>query len=162
VRLRDFQNPVLTSFPPLQYFPISEGYRVEGKLIPYGEPKIAQVDTVIPGLGWEPESPGVVEFEIDGKRFELEAYTSGDELFFVFGDTTNGRSTYPAGRFLYADAPDSNGLTILDFNKAYSPPCAFNDFSTCPVATPRNRLKVAIDAGEKFDPMKQPGLIATH
>ena len=162
VRLRDFENPSLTSFPPLEYFSVSRDYRVEGRLIPYPEPRIAQVDTVIEGLGWEPESPGVVRFELMGETYELEAYASGERLFFVFGDLTNGRQTYPAGRFLYADAPDEDGATVLDFNLSYSPPCAFNDFSTCPVATPRNRLKTAISAGEKYDPVKQPGVIAAR
>lgn len=91
-------------------------------------------------------------FDIDGETYELEAYASGDSLFFVFGDSTTGRETYPAGRFLYAAVPGDDGKTVLDFNRAYNPPCAFNDFATCPVASPRNRIGARIDAGEKFDP----------
>jgi uncharacterized protein (DUF1684 family) len=72
-------------------------------------------------------------------------------LFFVFGDRTNGRETYPAGRFLYAALPEEGDQIILDFNRSYSPPCAFNDFSTCPVASSRNRLPVAVAAGELFN-----------
>ena len=75
----------------------------------------------------------------------------------MFGDRTSGNETYPAGRFLYADAPDEHGRTVLDFNRAYNPPCAFNDFSTCPVATPRNRLRVAVNAGEKYIPELRTG-----
>jgi uncharacterized protein (DUF1684 family) len=93
-----------------------------------------------------------VEFEIGGETQTLEAYASGDQLFFVFGDATTGRETYPAGRFLYADAPGTDGKTLMDFNRAYNPPCAFNDFATCPVASPRNRMAARIEAGEKFDP----------
>lgn len=156
IRLRDFDNPALDSFPPLQYFPISQSYRVEGTLQPYPEPRITQVDTVIEGLGWEPVSPGVVTFELAGETFELEAYASGERLFFVFGDRTNGKQTYPAGRFLYSDAPNEDGVTVLDFNLSYSPPCAFNDFSTCPVASPRNRLKTEIVAGELYKPSGPP------
>ena len=115
-----------------------------------GEPRVANVNTVIEGLGWAPSSPGVAEFELDGEAYALEAYASGDRLFFVFGDRTNGRETYPAGRFLYAAWPDDDGMTILDFNRSYSPPCAFNDFSTCPVASPRNRLPVRVEAGELY------------
>ena len=113
---------------------------------------LLNVETVIEGLGWNPQSPGKVEFDIDGETFELEAYTSGDDLFFVFGDQTSGRETYPAGRFLYAAWPEDGGTTILDFNRAYNPPCAFNDFATCPVASPQNRLATRIEAGEKYDP----------
>jgi len=152
LRLRDFEHPAIAAFPPLEYYPVDPDLRVEAKLKRFATPKILQVDTVIVGLGWQPQSPGVVEFELDGQLLQLEAYASGDELFFVFGDQTSGRETYPAGRFLYADVPAAGETTILDFNRAYNPPCAFNDFATCPVASPQNRLSVAIRAGEKFDP----------
>ncbi len=151
VRLRDFEHPFVATFGPLPYFDIAPELRVEAKLIRYAEPRIANVGTVIEGLGYHPESPGVVEFEIDGTAYELEAYTSGDELFYVFGDLSNRDATYGAGRFMYSATPGDDGITVLDFNKAYSPPCAFNDFSTCPVASPRNRLPIRIEAGEKFD-----------
>jgi uncharacterized protein (DUF1684 family) len=151
VRLRDYENPVLETFPPLQYFPIDADWCVEAVLRPYAEPRTVAVNTVIEGLGWNPVSPGVVAFEKDGLTHEIEAYLSGERLFLVFGDQTNGRETYPAGRFLYAEMPDENGKTVLDFNRAYSPPCAFNDFSTCPVASPRNRLPTAVNAGELYN-----------
>jgi len=152
LRLRDFENPAIAAFPPIDSFVIDPAYRVAGTLRRYDKPRIANVDTVIEGLGYHPASPGVVEFEIDDERYSLEAYASGDQLFFVFGDATTGRETYPAGRFLYADAPDADGRTLMDFNRAYNPPCAFNDFATCPVASPRNRMTARIEAGEKFDP----------
>lgn len=152
VRLRDFEHPFVESFGPLPYFDIDPSFRVVATLLRYDEPKIANVGTVIEGLGYHPSSPGVVEFEIGGQTFELEAYTSGDKLFYVFGDRTSEDATYGAGRFLYSTTPGEDGKTILDFNKSYSPPCAFNDFSTCPVASPRNRLPIRIEAGEKYDP----------
>ena len=92
-----------------------------------------------------------VAFEVDGQEFRLEPTISGDKLFFVFGDATNRDETYGAGRFMYSDMPGEDGKVVLDFNKSYSPPCAFNDFSTCPIASPRNRLPVQIRAGEKYD-----------
>ena len=152
LRLRDYEHPAIEAFPPIEYYPIDAGFRVSATLRAFDEPRVLNVETVIEGLGWNPESPGKVEFDIDGETFELEAYASGDELFFVFGDRTSGRETYPAGRFLYAAWPEDGGTTILDFNRAYNPPCAFNDFATCPVASPQNRLATRIEAGEKFDP----------
>lgn len=152
LRLRDFEHPALSAFPPIEYFPIRPELRVAARLERFETPKVLQVDTVIEGLGWQPESPGVVVFELEGQRMQLEAYDSGDELFLVFGDRSTGRETYPAGRFLYADFPEEGESTILDFNRAYNPPCAFNDFATCPVASPQNRLPVFIAAGEKYDP----------
>lgn len=152
VRVRDYEHPFVETFGPLPYYPIDASRRVTATLHRYAEPKIVDVGTVIEGLGYHPESPGIVEFEIDGHEFALEAYASGDQLFFVFGDHSNRDDTYGAGRFLYADLPGEDGVTTLDFNQAYSPPCAFNNFSTCPVASPRNRLPIRIEAGEKFDP----------
>lgn len=152
VRIRDFEHPFVDTFGPLSYFPIDASLRVPAQLQRYDEPRTANVGTVIEGLGYHPESPGIVEFVIDDQKFALEAYASGDQLFFVFGDATNRDDTYGAGRFLYADLPGEDGTTTMDFNRAYSPPCAFNDFSTCPVASPRNRLPIRIEAGEKYDP----------
>ena len=151
VRLRDANHPVLMDFAPLDYFPTEQRLRVSARLHRYAEPRTIRVDTVIAGLDYNPTSPGVVKFTLDGEEFELEAYSAGNELFLVFGDTTNRRQTYPAGRFLYALAPQSNEEFILDFNTAHSPPCAYNDFATCPVASPRNRLPISIEAGERYD-----------
>ena len=150
VRVRDFEHPFAKTFGPLPYFAIDPSLRVPAVLKRYDEPRVIDVDTVIEGLDFHPESPGTVEFEIAGVRFDLEAYDSGEQLFFVFGDATNRDDTYGAGRFLYTDGPDDDGKTVLDFNRAYSPPCAFNDFSTCPVASPRNRLPIRIEAGERY------------
>ena len=151
IRLRDTAHPARENFGELPYYDIDPAYRVVATLQRYAEPRIAKVGTVVEGLGYNPESPGVVQFELDGVMHELEAYASGDYLFFVFGDLTNRDATYGAGRFLYSAVPGDDGKTVLDFNKAYSPPCAFNDFATCPVASPRNRLKVEVLAGERFD-----------
>ena len=162
VRLRDFEHPALESFPELPYFPIDPAWRIEATLERYEEPRQVFASTVIEGLGWSPESPGVAVFEMDGETHRLEAYSSGERLFFVFGDRTNGRETYPAGRFLYTAMPGDDGRLVLDFNRAYSPPCAFNDFSTCPVASPRNRLPVGIPAGELFDRDAYVGTADVH
>jgi uncharacterized protein (DUF1684 family) len=162
VRLRDFDHPALASFPPLQYFPIDPSWRVEATFDRYAEPRRVAASTVIEGLGWNPESPGVAAFARGGETYTLEAYSSGERLFFVFGDRTNGKETYPAGRFLYTDAPGEDGRIVLDFNRAYSPPCAFNDFSTCPVASPRNRLPIRIEAGELFNRDAYVGTTGGH
>ena len=152
VRVRDFENPAIAAFRPIEYFPVDASYRVPARLEYYDEPRQLRVDTVIAGLDYRPYSPGKLVFEIGGETFRLEAYNSGDRLFLIFGDLTSGRETYPAGRFLYAAKPDESGVTIVDFNKSYNPPCAFNEFATCPVASRQNRLKTKILAGERFDP----------
>lgn len=152
VRLRDFENPALGAFPPIDYYPTDESLRITAKLHRYDQPRVIRVDTVVDGLDYNPTSPGVLHFEIGGQSLEFEAYNAGPEFLVVFGDATSGRETYPAGRFLYADKPDQDDVVVLDFNTAQNPPCAFNEFATCPIASPRNRLVIPIPAGERFDP----------
>ena len=151
IRVRDFEHPWIETFGPLPYYDIDPRWRVEATLHRYDEPRVITVNTVIEGFQQNPTSPGTATFAVDGVEYELEAQTSGESLFFVFGDQTNRGETYGAGRYLYADAPGEDGRFTLDFNKSYSPPCAFNDFSTCPVASPRNRLATRVEAGEKYD-----------
>jgi len=162
IRLRDFNHPALAALPPIPYFDINTKLRVEASLKLFDEPKIMNVGTVIEGVGYNPMSPGVLVFEIDGENYELEAYASGENLFFVFGDQTSGRETYGAGRFVYTEWPEEGSKTVLDFNKSYNPPCVFGDFSTCPVASPQNRLPVRIEAGEKFVPELHVTSMTSH
>ncbi|MGH8293067.1 MAG: DUF1684 domain-containing protein, partial [Gammaproteobacteria bacterium] len=69
------------------------------------------------------------------------------DWFVMFADRSNGKQTYGAGRFLYV-APPADGRTVIDFNKSYTPPCAFSAFATCPLPPPQNRLPIAVTAGE--------------
>jgi uncharacterized protein (DUF1684 family) len=92
---------------------------------------------------------GVVEFALNGETIRLRPMTTRpNRFFFVFRDATAGKETYEAARFLYSDLR-ADGTTVLDFNEAYNPPCAFNPYTTCPLPLPENRLKVRILAGEK-------------
>ena len=69
-------------------------------------------------------------------------------LQLVFGDATNGDSTYSVGRFLFV-APNADGTITLDFNRAVLPPCAFSYAFNCPLPPKQNRFPVPITAGEK-------------
>lgn len=151
IRVRDFEHPLIESFGPLPYFDINPKWRVTATLNRYDEPRVITVNTVIEGFQQNPTSPGTATFTVDGVDYELEAQSSGEQLFFMFGDETNRDETYAAGRYLYADAPGKDGRFTLDFNKSYSPPCAFNEFSTCALASPQNRLATRVEAGEKYD-----------
>lgn len=150
VRLRDYDHPAIQEFPGVESYPADPNWRLEARFEPYPEPRTIRVPTVVEGLGWEPTVPGTLEFEAQGQSLSLEAYRSDDDFMIVFADETTGDTTYPAGRYLAADLPGEDGTTILDFNKAYNPPCVFTEFATCPLATPRNRLPVAVHAGEKY------------
>jgi uncharacterized protein (DUF1684 family) len=83
-------------------------------------------------------------------EYKLDVLAGGDDEFFViFGDLTNTKETYGAGRYMYVKHPDANGHVIVDFNKAYNPPCAFTAFATCPLPPKQNILPVEVKAGEK-------------
>lgn len=148
VRLRDLESPNVKHFKGIESFPIDKKWCVEATLEPAAPDfKISVVDVI--GTSSMQPSPGAFIFEIQGKKYKLYPTSEGDQLFFVFGDETNGDSTYGAGRFLYANQPDANGKIILDFNKAYNPPCAFTAFATCPLPSEMNKLPIEINAGEK-------------
>jgi uncharacterized protein (DUF1684 family) len=78
----------------------------------------------------------------------LETPSDSTTLFFVFQDVTSGNETYGGGRFLYADL-EKDGRMLLDFNKAYNPPCVFTPYATCPLPPTQNRLAIRVEAGEK-------------
>ena len=68
----------------------------------------------------------------------------------ILKDNTAGEYSYGGGRFLYVRRPNlDSSYCILDFNKAYNPPCAFTDFATCPLPPKENNLPIEIIAGEK-------------
>lgn len=148
VRLRDSKNPALESFTGVERFPVDPTWRViahwektEGRTIPI---------TNILGQTTDQPSPGALMFTLNGKKFRLDALDEGgDELFMIFGDATNTKETYGAGRYLYVPKPDSLNQVIVDFNKAQNPPCAFTEFATCPLPPIQNVMDVEIRAGEK-------------
>lgn len=150
VRIFDAASPARTHFTGIDRYPVSSGWKIEARWEPYPKPKTLSIATVIPGYFDEAVATGEAVFTVDGHEYRLEPIVENDgaDYFYVFGDKTNGIETYGAGRFLYG-GPPTNGKIIVDFNKAYNPPCAFSDFATCPLPQPNNRLSLRIDAGEK-------------
>jgi uncharacterized protein (DUF1684 family) len=155
LRLRDLKSARRAELKELAYFPIEAAYRVSAKLVPHAAPRSLQTTNSL-GKASAMKSPGALVFELGGKRLSLDAVQerpSDTRLFILFRDLTAGRETYGAGRFLYSDGlPDKDGQVVLDFNKAYNPPCAFTPFATCPLPPPQNRLDVRVEAGEKNPP----------
>jgi uncharacterized protein (DUF1684 family) len=151
VRVKDSASPERVNFHGLEYFPLDERWRVEARFEPHNPPKTIPITNVL-GMEDDEPSPGAVVFDIDGKTYRLDALTeAGEEQFFIiFADATSGKETYGAGRYLYAGPPDSAGRLLIDFNEAYSPPCAFTKYATCPLPPEQNRLPLRVEAGEKF------------
>lgn len=147
VRARDTNNPTRAAFTGRKWFPIDPQYRLTGKFVPHESPRTLQIMTSTGHLN-AMTNPGRVEFALHGQNLALEAFTSSEnEVWVIFKDATSGRSTYGAGRFMYASL-EADGTVTLDFNKAYHPPCAFTPYATCPRPPKENILPVEVAAGE--------------
>jgi uncharacterized protein (DUF1684 family) len=151
IRVKDLNSPAVRSYPGPEFYPLDLNYRVTATWVPADGKSTVDVPDV---LGDVTQTPvvGKVQFTLNGHSLELTDL-GGDPakgLFFVLNDLTSKTETYPGGRFLDTD-PVVNGRVMLDFNRAYSPPCSVTPYATCPLAPKENRLTVAIDAGQKYD-----------
>lgn len=150
VRIRDVDHPARTHFAGLEYFPEKQDWIVDARFEPYPANKRIPILNIL-GMTDQMVSPGAVVFTKNGKEWRLDTILEtpdDDELFVMFADATSARETYGAGRFLYIPMPQ-HGRAKIDFNRAYNPPCAFNEFATCPLPPQQNRLQMRVDAGEK-------------
>lgn len=144
VRVKDRNSQILKSFKGTEFFPINPAFRFEAKFI--DKPGKVPVPNVL-GKTEMQESPGLVEFTDQGRAFQMRALYEGKTLFFVFRDLTSKKETYQGGRMVNTPLPE-NGKVILDFNKAYNPPCTFTPYATCSLPLKENILPVRIEAGE--------------
>ncbi len=142
-------NPAIAEFKGSTWFGIDPTYRVVAKFLPYQKPQEVPLALSFENASKTFTSTGDVVFHASGQSMKLKTFILGDELFLIFQDQTNGVETYGGGRFLSAPLPE-NGLTTLDFNKAFNPYCAFNSYVLCPVTPAGNRLAVKIAAGAQF------------
>lgn len=149
LRVRYADAPTRLQFTGIEYWPADASWKIIGKFVPHPPGKTMPIVDII-GTTTDAPNPGAVEFVRDGKTYRIEAMGGPDnELFLVLADRTSGHGSYPAGRFMDTPGPDAQGRVVLDFNRAYNPPCAFTSFATCPLPPLENRLDLAITAGEK-------------
>jgi uncharacterized protein (DUF1684 family) len=151
IRLKDLDSDAVKNYRGPIFFPIDLSYRVTATWVPSDGKQTVDVPNVLGDVTPTPIR-GTVVFKLNGQEFHLTAL-GGDpakRLSFVLSDLTSKTDTYPGGRFLDTD-PVVNGTVVLDFNRAYNPPCAVTPYATCPLAPKENRLAVAIPAGEKYD-----------
>ncbi|QSQ22493.1 DUF1684 domain-containing protein [Pyxidicoccus parkwayensis] len=147
VRVKDSESATRKQFHGIPTYPANAAWRVDARFEPAETPRTIQVPNVL-GTEEAMKVPGTLVFTVNGKEYKLTPVEEDDKLFIIFADETNRDATYGAGRFLYADAP-KDGHVVLDFNRAYNPPCAFTRFATCPLPPRGNRLAVRVEAGEK-------------
>jgi uncharacterized protein (DUF1684 family) len=146
---RDSRNPALQYFKGTSWYPISTRYRVPAKFVPYAQPRTEHVPLTHVTSRQTLQSRGELVFELAGQSFRLQTFEDDDGLLVMFQDPTNGKGSYGGGRFVYAPQP-TNGVTALDFNKAFNPYCSLNAYIMCPIPPPQNRLSVKIQAGERY------------
>ena len=147
LRTWDLEAPARAAFDGIPHWPVDCRWRLVARLEP-ADRTVAVTDVL--GTVEDEASPGDVVVEVAGREHRLQALPGGDDgrLWLVFGDATNGVETYGGGRYLYTDPPASDGTVVVDFNRAYNPPCVFSPYATCPVPWPANRLPIRVEAGE--------------
>ena len=151
IRVKDLNSEAARNYGGPVFFPLDMSYRVSATFVPSDGKKSVDVPNVLGDVTPTPMT-GKVHFKLNGQELTLTALGGNPAkgLSFVLSDLTSKTETYPGGRFLDTD-PVQDGKVILDFNRAYSPPCAVTPYATCPLAPKENRLAVAIPAGEKYD-----------
>ncbi len=148
LRVRDPNGERARGFRGFSWFPITSDYRVGARFIRDVKPREDHVVNTFGDIDTY-QSEGVLQFTLNGQQLSLRPFTTRPKHFYiVFNDATSGNETYEAARFLTAELRDDD-TTILDFNEAYNPPCAFNPFTTCPIPLPENRLRASVLAGER-------------
>lgn len=141
------------TFPPLAYYPVDEQYRVPAALeVARGDDTMEMSTST--GTRRAMRRIGRLSFTLQGQPLTLTAFAEANDttlarLFVPFGDPTNERETYRAGRYLDLDRT-ATGLYDLDFNRAYHPYCVFNPAYECPIPPRENRLHVPVRAGERL------------
>lgn len=150
VRLKDTQSALLQQFTGIESFSIDPRWAIEARFEKADSVKFINVPNILGSVNKE-SCPGTLVFIRDGREFRLDVIAEDDAepYFVVFADQTSGEESYGGGRFLYVERADNTGRTLIDFNKAYNPPCAFTSYATCPLPPRQNFLPFKVNAGEK-------------
>ncbi|WP_084670356.1 DUF1684 domain-containing protein [Microbacterium paludicola] len=152
VRPRRPDHPFLASYTGTPTYVSNPRWRVAARFRAFDEPRPTTVGAAVDGLTHVYDAPGVLEFEWRGETFSLTAFpghAGPGSLLVLFTDATSGLTTYAANRSVSVAAPDADGWTVIDFNRAVNLPCAYTDHATCPLPPAENRLPIGIEAGEK-------------
>ena len=151
LRAWDREHPARTDFPGREWYAVDPAYRVEARFLRFDPPRRIAIANVL-GDEDQADSPGAVEFTLGGQPARLVATSGGaNGLFLCFRDATSGVTTYGSGRYLETGRP-SGDTVVVDFNRAYNPPCAFTPYATCPLPPEGNALAQSVEAGERVRP----------
>ena len=150
LRVRDIAAPARAEFPGIDSFPIDPAWRIEADWQALEQPQSLGIDMVT-GVATSVQLTHQARFTHEGAEVTLlpTHWKSGKPMF-VIRDKTSGRETYGASRFLIGEVLGDK--VVLDFNRAFNPPCAFTDFAVCPLPPRQNIMVFEICAGEKKPP----------
>lgn len=139
------------SFTGLPYFSPDLSYRVTARLEPFADKTQKLVVRMSDGSEEVYDKFAHAVFSLNGEACRLLIVKLGDTYSILFRDATSAKETYGGGRYLELEPADLSGnRALLDFNKAYSPYCAYNPSYACPLPPAENTLPVAIRAGERY------------
>lgn len=149
VRLWDTLSPARSAVHAIPYFRVDPAWRLAAKFVAADSGETVVFDNVM-GNSTNYPIEGRVVGTFRDTAYSIAALDGGEaSLFLIISDMTTDLETYPGGRYIYIPRPDSTGSVVVDFNKAYNPPCAFTDFATCLLPPPENYIPFAVRAGEK-------------
>lgn len=143
-------------FSGLSYFPPDEAYRVVARVVPFARQDVVQLGSTKGDVRPQVRFAELL-FSLNGQDVRLTGFQdvdpeNGDELFVPFRDATTGKESYGAGRYIEVEVEqgqDGKLTSILDFNLAYNPWCAYNIDYSCTLPPVENTLPVAVRAGER-------------
>jgi len=148
VRAADRDSPRRKTFAGRLWYEPKADFKVSAKFVPTTQGTTIPIANVRGEISYE-KVAGTLEFTVNGQKMSFDALDDEGALFIIFRDATSNSTTYPPGRFLVVEKP-KDGTWVVDFNKAYNPPCAFSAYTTCPLPPPQNWLKGEVSAGEKY------------
>jgi hypothetical protein len=152
----DESHPAVKSPPMLESYPLDSRWRVAARFDAFEKSKTVRVPDV---RGGEMEfmAAGQLVFRVDGQEMRLTAFGEPEspDFFVMFKDPTNQSTTFRGYRILSPKVVKDDEWTVIDFNFAMNPPCAYSKYTTCPLPPPENKLPVAIEAGLKRLPSAQ-------
>jgi len=149
VRVKNAKSPVRLNFPGRVWWPVDEDLQVTAYISNHEPPKMVGVPDLLGDIN-QTAMDASLEFMLQGNTFALDAQKlPSGQYYIIFNDKSCSNGSYPPGRFLISELPKGDTV-VIDFNKAYNPPCAFTDFATCPLPSKQNHLDVSIRAGERY------------
>ena len=152
MRPRHPDAPVRSSYRGTPTFAPDPRWQRSAVFQPFDTPRDVTVGAVVDGLQHVYASPGELVVDLGETEHRLTAFDgyAPGTLMVLFTDATSGVTTYAANRSLSVPAPDADGRTVVDFNRATNLPCAYTSFATCPLPPAGNDIPVPVEAGERF------------